>query len=139
MMSSLVLLNESVCYDQCVLLAKLRVLPCFILCSKAKFVCYSRYFLTSYFCIPIPYNEKDIFWGVLALEGLVGLPRTIQLQFLQHYWSGHRLGLPCIEWFALETNRNYSVIFDITSKYCVLDSFFDYDGYPFLLRDSCQQ
>ena len=35
-------------------------LPCFILYSKAKFACYSRCFLTSYFCIPVPYNEKDI-------------------------------------------------------------------------------
>ena len=31
---------------------------------KAKFACYSRCFLTSYFCIPVLYNEKDIFWGV---------------------------------------------------------------------------
>ena len=30
---------------------------------------------------------------VLVLEGLVGLHRTVQLQFLQHYWLGHRLGL----------------------------------------------
>ena len=30
--------------------------------SKAKLACYSRYFLTSYFCIPVPYNEKDIFF-----------------------------------------------------------------------------
>ena len=30
---------------------------------------------------------------VLVLEGLVGLHRTIQLQLLQHYWLGHRLGL----------------------------------------------
>ena len=30
----------------------------------------------------------------LVLEGLVGLHRTVQLQLLQHYWSGHRLGLP---------------------------------------------
>ena len=32
------------------------------LCSKAKFACYSRCFLTSYFCISVPYNEKDIFF-----------------------------------------------------------------------------
>ena len=51
------------------------------------------YFLTSYFCIPVPYNEKDIFFGVLVLEGLVDLHRTVQLQLLKHYWSGHRLGL----------------------------------------------
>ena len=45
-----------------------------------------RCFLSSYFCIPVPYNEKDIFWGVLVLEGLVGLHRTIQPQLLQGYW-----------------------------------------------------
>ena len=50
-------------------------------------------FLTSYFCIPVPYNEKDIFWGGWVLEGLVDLHRTIQLLLLQHYWSGYRLGL----------------------------------------------
>ena len=33
------------------------------------------------------------------------------------------------EWFALETNRGHSVIFKIASKYCVSDSFVDYDGY----------
>ena len=34
-----------------------------------------------------------------------------------------------IEWFALETNRDHSVVFEIASKYCILDSFVDYDGY----------
>ena len=34
-----------------------------------------------------------------------------------------------IEWFALEMNRDHSVIFEIASKYCILDSFVDYDGY----------
>ena len=84
-------------------------------------------FLAFYFCIPVPYNEKDIFFWVLVLEGLVGLHRTVQLQLLQHYWLGHRLGLPDIEWFALETNRDHSVIFEIASKYCISDSFVDYD------------
>ena len=44
-----------------------------------------------------------------------------------------------IEWFALETNRDHSVFFEIASKYCILDSFVDYDGYSFSLRDSCPQ
>ena len=57
--------------------------------SKDKFVCFSRCFLTSYSCIPVPCNEKDIFFGVLVLKGLVGLHRTIQLQLLQHYWLGY--------------------------------------------------
>ena len=50
-------------------------------------------FLDSLLCIPVPYNERDIFFGVLVLKGLVGLHRTVQLQLPQH-WLGHRLGLP---------------------------------------------
>ena len=34
-----------------------------------------------------------------------------------------------IEWFALEMNRDHSVIFEIAPKYCIPDSFVDYDGY----------
>ena len=33
-----------------------------------------------------------------------------------------------IEWFALETNRDHSVV-EIASKYCISDSFVDHDGY----------
>ena len=29
----------------------------------------------------------------------------------------------------LETNRDYSVVFEIASKYCISDSFVDLDGY----------
>ena len=34
-----------------------------------------------------------------------------------------------IEWFALETNQDYSVIFEIAPTYCIWNSFVDYDGY----------
>ena len=34
-----------------------------------------------------------------------------------------------IEWFALEINRDYSAVFEIASKYGILDSFIDYEGY----------
>ena len=33
------------------------------------------------------------------------------------------------EWFALEMNRDHSVIFEIAPKYCIFDSFVDYYGY----------
>ena len=66
---------------------------------------------------------------MLVLEGLIGLHRTIQLQLLQHYWSGHKWDYPDIEWSAMETNRDHSVIFEIASKYCISDSFVDHDGY----------
>ena len=64
---------------------------------------------------------------MLVLEGLVGLHRTVQL--LQHYWLGIDLDYCDIEWFALETNRDHSVIYEIAPKYCILDSFVDYEGY----------
>ena len=34
-----------------------------------------------------------------------------------------------VEWFGLVTNRDHSVIFETASKYCISDSFVDYDGY----------
>ena len=34
------------------------------------------------------------------------------------------------KWFALEMNRDHSVIFEIASKYCISDCFVDHDGYP---------
>ena len=34
-----------------------------------------------------------------------------------------------IEWFALEMNSNHSVVSEIVSRYCISDSFVDYDGY----------
>ena len=66
---------------------------------------------------------------MLVLKGLVGLHRTVQLQLLQRYWLGIDLDYGDIEWFALETNRDHSVIFEIASKYCILDSFVDHDCY----------
>ena len=33
-----------------------------------------------------------------------------------------------MEWFALETNRDHSVVFEIASKYHISDCFVDYDG-----------
>ena len=66
---------------------------------------------------------------MLVQKGLKSLHRTVQHQLLQHYWLGHRLGLPDIEWFALERNKDHSVIFERTSKYCPSDYFVDHDGY----------
>ena len=88
MESSLVLLEEGVYYDQCVLLAKLLAFallylvpqgqPCLLLQVSLDFLLLS---------IPFPYDEKDIFFClflVLVLEGLVGFHRTFQLQLLRH-------------------------------------------------------
>ena len=66
---------------------------------------------------------------MLVLEGLVDLHRTIQLQLFSITPWGTDLDYCDIEWFALETNREHSVIFEIASKYCIMDSLVDFDGY----------
>ena len=72
--------------------------------------------------------EGHLVW-VLVLEGLVGLHRTVNFSFFSVTGWGIDLDYCDIEWLALETKRNHSVIFEITPKYCILDSFVDYDGY----------
>ena len=66
---------------------------------------------------------------MLVLKDLVGLHKTVQLQLLQLYGWGIDLENCDIEWFALESNRDNSVIFETASKYCISDTFVNYDGY----------
>ena len=66
---------------------------------------------------------------MLVLKGLVGLHRTVQLQLLHVTGWGIDLDYCDIEWFALETNRVHSVVFEIASKYCISDSIVDHDGH----------
>ena len=66
---------------------------------------------------------------MLVLGSLLGLYRTNQIQLLQHYWLGIDLDYCDIECFALEMNRDHSVVFEIAPKNCILDSVVDYDGY----------
>ena len=63
----------------------------------------------------------------IVLEGIVGLHRIGHRQLLWHGW-GIDLDYCGAEWFALEMNRDHSVDSEIASKYCILDSFVDYDG-----------
>ena len=42
---------------------------------------------------------------------------------------GRDLDYHDVERFALEMNREHSVIFETASKYCISDSFLDYDSY----------
>jgi len=61
--------------------------------------------LTSYFCIPVPDDEKDIFFVVvLVLEGLIDLNKIIQLQVFGIAGWGIDLDYYDVEWFRLETS-----------------------------------
>ena len=66
---------------------------------------------------------------MLVLKGLVDLHRIIQVQLFQFTDWVIGLNHRDIEWFALETNRDHSVVSEIASKYCISDSFVDHDGY----------
>ena len=73
--------------------------------------------------------KRNLF-GVLVLEGLVGLLRELfNFSFFSITGWGIVLDYCDIESFALETNRDHSVVFEIASKYCILDSFVDPDVY----------
>ena len=78
--------------------------------------------------------QGHLFW-VLVLEDLVCLHRTLQCQLLQHYWSRHRLGLLWYWMVCLGNEQRISVIFEIASKYCISDSFVDYDRYSISSRE----
>ena len=71
---------------------------------------------------------KGHLFSVLVVEGLVGLHRTIELHLLWLYCLGHSLvSLWC--WMVCLGNRDHSVIFETAPKYCLSDSFVDYEGH----------
>ena len=124
--SSLVLLEEGVCYDQCILLGKtllaFALLPFVLQGQTCLLLQVSFDFLLLY--------SSFLWWKghlflVLVLEDLVGLHKTIQLQLFQHYWLGHRLWLL---WYWMTCIRNdqrsFCHFWDCTS-----DSSVDYEGY----------
>ena len=64
---------------------------------------------------------------MLVLKGLVGL--LFNFSFFSVTDWGIDLDYRDIEWFALETNRDHSVVFENASKYSISDSFVDHDDY----------
>ena len=66
---------------------------------------------------------------MLVIQGLVGLHRTIIFNLFNITGQSIDLDYCDIEWIALEMNRYHSVVFKTASKYCISDSFADYDGY----------
>ena len=66
---------------------------------------------------------------MLVLNGLVVFIERFNFSFFSITGWGIGLDYCDIEWFALETNRDHSVVFENASKYCISDSFVDHDGY----------
>ena len=110
--SSFVLLEEGVCYDQCILLAKLLAF------ALLHFVLQGQTCLLLQICFEfLPLHSSSLSWKghlffMLVLENLLRHCKTIQLQLLKHYCWGIDLDYSDIEWLALEVNRNHSVILE---------------------------
>ena len=77
---------------------------------------------------------------MLVLKGLVGLDRTVQLQLLQRYWSGHRLGITMIlnglPWKRTEIILSFLRLHPSNAFQTLLLTMI---AMPFILRDSCPQ
>ena len=75
-------------------------------------------------------HSSPLWWkgqllGVLVLEGLVGPTELFIFSFFSITGWDIDLDYNGIEWFALEMNRDHSIILEIASKYCISDSFVD--------------
>ena len=66
---------------------------------------------------------------MLLIEGLVNHIEPFSFSFFSISGWGVDLDYCGVEWFALETKRDHSVIFEIAPKHCISDSFVDYDSY----------
>ena len=79
-------------------------------------------------------HSRPLWWKghlflVLVLEVLQVIIEPFNFSFFGISGWGIVSDYCDIEWFPLKTNRVHSVIFEIAPKYCISDSFFDYDGY----------
>ena len=66
---------------------------------------------------------------VLVLEDFVGLIELFKFSIFSITGWGLNLDYSDIEWFALEMNRDHFIVYEIASKYCILDSLVDYESY----------
>ena len=87
------------------------------------------------FYIPVPYT----FSGCQFQKVLQIFIEPFNLSFFSVTGWGIDLDYCDIEWFALEMNRDHSVVFEIASKYCILTLLLTMMATPFLPRDSCPQ
>ena len=84
--------------------------------------------LTSYFCIVITRDEKDFFL-VLILKVLYIFIKLVNFSFFSISGWGIDLHYCNVEWFALETNGDHYVVYEVAPKSCILDFFVDSEGY----------
>ena len=92
------------------------------------------------FALQSPTMFKKTSFGGVSSRRPLGLHSTVQLQLLQHYWSGHRLGITVIlnglPWKWTEIIQSFLRLQPSTAFRILLLTMM---ATPFLLRDSCPQ
>ena len=61
--------------------------------------------------------------GLLILGGLLGIHRLVNFSLFGISGWGIDLDYCDVEWFALKTNQDHSIVFKPASKYCISDFF----------------
>ena len=123
------LLEEDVCYDQCILLANsVSLCPASFCTPRPNLPVFPDISRLPTFAFQPPIMKRTSFGGVSSRRSC-SLHRSVQLQLFSITGQGIDLDYCDSEWFALEMNKDHSVIFEVASKYCISDSFVDYDGY----------
>ena len=75
------------------------------------------------------YFEKVIFFDVSFRRFCRSFIELVNFSFFSISGWGTDFDYCDVEWFALDTNQDHSVIFEIVPKYCISDSFVDYEVY----------
>ena len=66
---------------------------------------------------------------MLVLESVIGLIEPFNCSFFSVTGQSIDLDYGDIEWFALEMNRDHSLLLEIAPKHCISGPFVDYEGY----------
>ena len=134
------LLEEGVCYDQCIFLAKLLVFALLHVVLHGQICLVLQVSLDTFFIptfsLPSSMMKRSSFFCCCLVLVLI---EPFNFSFFSISGWSIDLDYCDIEWLTLEMNRDLSVVFEIASKYCISDSFLTMVATPFLLKDSCPQ
>ena len=128
------MLEKAIFYDLCVLLTTLLAFALLHFVLQGQTFPLLQIYLDFYFCIPVHYDEKNIFFflifGVNSRRSYGSSLELFNFSFFSISGWGIDLDYYDVEWFALEMNQDHSVIFEIAPKYCISD---------FLLAMQCRR
>ena len=137
------LLEEGVCYDHCVLLAKLISLcPTSFCTPKPTLPVTSGISWLPTFAFQSPYMKRTsssstfiyfFFGGGAVSRGNVSSRKSCRSSKNHSNFFGINgraiyLDYHDVEWFALETNGDHSVVYETAPKHSILNSLVDYEG-----------